>query len=166
MSRVNPETGARIARMRKAGHTLKAISIEFDLPLGTVSYWSKPRTNTRRKVTPDIAQRIVSLREEGWKLDAIAAEVGLKQSTVNWWCTREGAISARTRRIQTVGRDYVRNGRVVRAFTPEEDARLQQLSIQGLRISEIARALGRGTNSVQGRLNALALYDALREGGA
>jgi hypothetical protein len=57
----------------------------------------------------------------------------------------------------------VRKGRPVRPFTPEEDALITRLSIEGLSPSEIGRRVDRKPNSITGRLATLARIDELQE---
>jgi hypothetical protein len=51
----------------------------------------------------------------------------------------------------------------VRLFTTDEDKRLLDMSMQGMSISEMSRALGRRHNSIKGRLMCLARRDERME---
>lgn len=51
----------------------------------------------------------------------------------------------------------------MRAFTPDEDARLLAMEAEGVKRSVMARRLGRKPNSVRGRLMVLARHEARRE---
>lgn len=53
-------------------------------------------------------------------------------------------------------RDYLRHGRLVRRFRPEEDAELEERRIAGATLDKIAAELGRAKSSVQLRLGTLA----------
>ena len=52
--------------------------------------------------------------------------------------------------------NYQRNGRTIRVFTADEDARLLELRGAGRSLKQIADELGRGTSSIQMRLITLA----------
>lgn len=54
----------------------------------------------------------------------------------------------------------MRNGHKVRPFNEADDRKLLDMESTGVRISAIASELGRGANSVRGRLYTLARIDA------
>ncbi len=111
-----------------------------------------------------------TLRERGWGLDRIAAhftEAGtaISPQAINWQCMRLGAdVPPRLRGTHSQAESpYLRGKHPVRPFTGEEDALLRVLEMQGFRISEIARRMGRKPNSIKGRLYTLARQDARQE---
>lgn len=56
-----------------------------------------------------------------------------------------------------------RGNHVVRRFTPEEDAQLIELAAEGLGPTEIGKRMGRGHNTIMGRLFTIARPDARNE---
>ncbi len=57
----------------------------------------------------------------------------------------------------------MRNGHPVRRYSAEDDAKLLAMEAEGKRIAEMARALGRQSNSVRARLMTLARHEARAE---
>lgn len=110
------------------------------------------------------------LRERGWGIDRIAqyftdAGTPISANAVNWQCMRLGAdVPQRLRGKHTQpSAPYQRGGHIVRPYTPDEDALLRVLEMQGFSIAVIARRLGRQGNSIRGRLYTLARIDARQE---
>ncbi len=118
-----------------------------------------------RRVTPQLIETIIVLRERGRSFGQISARLGLSRGTISWHCLKHGAEPPRPGRSWDVPKvmEMRRGNHVVRRYSPEEDARLLALEARGLRIAEIARALGRASNSIRGRLMTLARRDERRE---
>lgn len=118
------------------------------------------------KSTLDI-DRLADLREQrGWTVKRIAAELGVSPGAVSWQCLRHGIEPRGGRTVSRsfkAGFSYSRGGHSIRAFTPEEDAVLQQMALDGAGNGEIGRRLGRRPNSIAGRLMTLARRDARAE---
>lgn len=116
-----------------------------------------------RKYSNETLEAIAEMRESGMSLGAIAKHFGVSRSVVSWHCLRLGADSPETeaRALPPTPGPMVilRGGREMRRFTPEEDARLRRMAADGVRVSEMARALGRATSSIHGRLATLARHD-------
>lgn len=85
-------------------------------------------------LSPDDHRRIFDLAERGWKSHRIAREIEKHPSTVQWFMYRNG-LKAPGYPRQTAS---IRNGRVLKPFTPEEDAFITALRIQGFGPTKIA----------------------------
>lgn len=115
---------------------------------------------TARYLTSQMLERAAAMRERGLSVGNIAADLGCSRGALHWHFLKLGVEPPKPRPLRL---DYhlkcpvlVRGNHVVRAFTPQEDARLLELASQGLGTSAIGRALGRKSNSVGGRLMTLA----------
>jgi transposase-like protein len=121
----------------------------------------------RRRLSPDELDEIVSLRELGHSYEWIGRKIGCSSETVSWHCCRLGVEPPKTtgKSWDSIKGPAVskRGDHFVRRFTPEEDQLLLEMRSSGAKICEIARKLGRGGNSVTGRLHALARREARRE---
>ena len=121
-------------------------------------------------VSEEVKQDIATCREEGVTLDRIAKRFGLSRHHVDRVCLEMGAypevgkLGSGARLGQRNG-IYVRNGREVRTFTREEDELMLKLSAQGMNKYQIAKRLGRTSNTVTQRFRALARHEAAREAG-
>lgn len=81
--------------------------------------------------------KIFALAARGWKSSRIAAALEKHPSTVQWFMYRNGLKAPEYRS----SKPYIRNGRLVAPFSPEEDAYIVALRVQGfgpLKISELA----------------------------
>lgn len=105
-------------------------------------------------LSDDDRDRIHELFEEGLGPNRIARKLQKHPSTVSWFMYRQGLV----RGEGGPGRAYMRNGRPVRPFTAEEDAKMLALRLEGMGIRQITRALGtnRRPESVSIRLAMLA----------
>jgi DNA-binding CsgD family transcriptional regulator len=122
---------------------------------------TKPR---RPKLTEDEIEQIGVLRAKNYTRDAIAAEIGCSVGSVEWCCLMHGFEASKPPRFRTTRpKPCIRNGHVVRPYTPEDDAELLALEAQGKRYAEIARVMGRKINSIKGRLCTLARREAWLE---
>lgn len=111
-------------------------------------------------ITQAQKEEIFTLRSErGWSLKRISEKVGISTGAISWHCLMAG-VERYDGRLgyppSTTGRNYTRNGRQVRAYTPEEDQKIIDLDRQGLSYCAIAKKIGRRHNSVQGRMATLA----------
>jgi hypothetical protein len=113
---------------------------------------------------------MAELRERGWTMARIQRHferkgVAVSRGVIAWQCLRMGADLPPGRRRPSAQRDrhYERRGRVVRPFSPDEDAQLIALEAKGLPLSRIAREIGRANNSIRGRLMVLAMREARAE---
>lgn len=119
----------------------------------------------RRKYTEEQANTAAELREQGLTFVEIGEKLGMNERSVQYHCMRLGAdlppnAPRRNNRLPEV---YQRNGRIVRLFTPEEDAELLRLEATGMPTNQIARLMGRPANSTRGRLMLLAMKEARDE---
>lgn len=128
-------------------------------------------TEHGRSLSAAQLDEMAELREQGWSLRRIAEHFtarGTKvhQSTIGWQCMRIGADLPPHRRGRAVPRTQpmMRNGHVIRPFTPEEDQKLLELDTSGATMRQMCEALGRKNNSVRGRLMTLARHDARAAG--
>jgi hypothetical protein len=124
----------------------------------------------RPNLTPEELDLIVAMRERGLGFAHIGNEIGCSSGAVYWHCLQLGVEPPKPQwplRAVRVGSNlpttYERKGRMVRLFTPEEDERLLQMREKGCSITEICKKLDRRSNSVVGRLMALARREARRE---
>ncbi|HEY8136234.1 MAG TPA: helix-turn-helix domain-containing protein [Methylocystis sp.] len=112
-----------------------------------------------RRLSDDDLTTIVALRERGWSYVRIGKKLNMSSSAISYHCLRLAAEPPKPAKCWDGVRGpatMVRNGFVLRRFTPEEDARLLELEREGKKVSQIAKALGRHRNSIQGRLMTLA----------
>jgi len=108
----------------------------------------------------------IEKRELGWSCERIARSLGCSAGSVSWHCLQVGADPPNAKPIDTSIRGpmaVVRNGKLVRRYSPEEDRKLVALSLSGKTHTEIGRELGRRPNSVRGRLMTLARHEARLE---
>lgn len=108
---------------------------------------------------------LCSYREAGRSIPWIARKLGISVKTADYHLRRLGVFPPGWKMaapVRTVS-GYARGGHAVRYFTPEEDARLEALSAEGLSYCEIGRTLGRKPHSVRARLIALANRALLQE---
>ena len=98
------------------------------------------------KLSPGEKARLLRLREErGWSYSKIATEFGMSRSGVEWQCLTAGVVAPQSR-IKDFGARRgpltvnCRDGRVIRRFTPEEDAVLLHRSLAGETPADIARS--------------------------
>lgn len=120
----------------------------------------------KRKYTEDQIDRAVTLREDGRTLQQIEQETGVHRCVVSHYCLRLGAdlpAGMRGASPNPQRPPYRRGRHIVRPFSPEDDARILEMANQGLTRAEIARAMGRKRNSIEGRLLTLARHDARAE---
>ncbi|WP_129792601.1 hypothetical protein [Sphingosinicella sp. CPCC 101087] len=123
-----------------------------------------------RILTEAQLDEMAELREQGWTTARIQRHferkgVLVSRGAIDWQCLRLGAdVPPECRRPSSQrDRPYRRNGRTVRPFSPVEDAQLLSLERQGEPLSRIARTMGRGNNSIRGRLMILARRDERAE---
>lgn len=127
----------------------------------------------RRRITEEQLERAIALRERGWSLRRIAELIGACSPQALSWHFLARAVDPpkpAALRVDFHLRCPVmkRGAHVMRAFTPDDDARLIELERQGATVSAIGRALGRKPNSIKGRLMTLARREerAERQAGA
>lgn len=118
-----------------------------------------------KAISQERIDEIADYRERGWSYERIGRKLGLARSTISWHCTKHGIEGPKKPSFHAYNgpMKMVRNGHVVRRFTPEEDHRLIKLESEGLTYSQIARALGRTRNSVSARLFSLARKEEFGE---
>ena len=127
------------------------------------------KSSKRPPITEEQSRQIVDMRvDRSLTAGQIASKLGLSHGAVTWHLLKlgveKGGVAPKTYKPKPPSfYTYTRNGYPVRGYTPEDDRQLQQLSMQGLKHSEIARQLGRKSNSVRGRLFTLARRDERRE---
>lgn len=124
------------------------------------------------KLAPELVDLVGDMRERGRSSQQIVNRLASKGVLVNtnyvdWLCLTRGfdlpATRARPTAGPRAGKAYVRCGREVRPFSQDEDSALRTLDSSGLRVSKIARQLGRSHNSVRNRLATLARHEGRRE---
>lgn len=89
----------------------------------------------------------------------IGKRMGRSVGAISWHCLINGVErfdGAKGYPPSTTGRDYNRNGRPVRAYTPDEDTTLLEMAKSGIGYGVIAKRIGRRHSSIQGRLAILA----------
>lgn len=111
------------------------------------------------KYSPSQILQAAELRERGLTFRNIAKKTGMTFSSAVWHCRRQGATHPTKTFKRPINKPAVRNGHPVRPFTPEEDAQLLDLSLQGLNNSQISAALARPNASIRNRLVTLALRE-------
>ncbi|ARQ13120.1 hypothetical protein NXC12_PD00007 (plasmid) [Rhizobium etli] len=123
----------------------------------------------RPPITEEQSRQIVYMRvDRSLTAGQIAGKLGLSHGAVTWHLLKlgveKGGVAPEGYKPKPPSLyTYTRNGYPVRGYTSEDDRQLQKLSMQGLKHSEIARQLGRKSNSVRGRLFTLARRDERRE---
>jgi DNA-binding CsgD family transcriptional regulator len=116
-------------------------------------------------MTPEQIDRMAAWREAGKSYAWIGRRLGYSKGLIRWNCLKVGADRPDGSTIAPSRMPMLttRGNHQVRRFSPEEDAELLGLATAGRSTAEIARALGRRTNSITGRLMTLAMWDARRE---
>lgn len=101
--------------------------------------------------------RIAELREEGKTYEQIGAALGLSGSNISWICLKYGIDGPKKAPLGDRGPMVMKRGNFeVRKFSPEDDAKIIAMTLDGANLSQVARALGRKRNSVLGRQMTLA----------
>lgn len=109
-------------------------------------------------------EMIFSLAARGWKSGRIALSIEKHPSTVQWFMYRHGLKAPNYRDTKP----FLRNGRMVVPFTPDEDAFITALRVQGFGSRKIAelttKRFGnqRSHHTVASRLVMLAARDEVR----
>lgn len=101
--------------------------------------------------------RVADLREQGVSQRTIAGQLGVSLATIQEDCLIVGAVRPGQERM--IGRRLkpcTRNGKVIRPFSLDEDARLQAWSADGITYKEMGLHLGRIGSVCRKRLCALA----------
>ena len=118
-------------------------------------------TNTvTGRMTAAEDQMVLQLAERGWTVGRIAMKLNRHKATINWAMYRLGLKAPKPMQFE-----YVRNGRLVRSFSTDEDARIEELRMQGLSWRKIADDLAGMTGhqrtpaSIGTRLKMLACLD-------
>lgn len=118
----------------------------------------------RGKLTTEQVTEMAELREQGWSYKRLGARFGITPGAVHYRCLTMCAVSPRSR---SLGRSTPRSakvagfGRVVRPFTPEEDAKMLALAEQGLTSCAIAAVTGRAKSSVRVRMLTLGVREEI-----
>lgn len=115
----------------------------------------------RKPLTPAEQDRVVEMREGGATISKIATALGCSCGSVRYWCLVHAAVPPKGLKKHTAGGSMVRNGRVVRPFSPEEDQEIMRLRGEGLSLAEIGRRVGRAHNSILMRLMSISVREEL-----
>ena len=105
-----------------------------------------------------IVDQIAELRESGKSYAWIGRKLGMSNGNVNWICLKYGFEKA-NRRDPLGARGplrMMRGNHVVRRYTPDEDAKIIEMTLAGDNTTAIARALGRKPQSILARKMTLA----------
>lgn len=140
---------AQIPEMREKGMSYAAIGRWFGVSPGAIQHrcrqngWQGPGPRTR--LTDDQVDQIAELRERGWSCERIARKFGVTAGGVQYRCLRVGARSPRSKAVQPPQRPSERQlfGKRCRPFTADEDAKLLELVRSGMKVTHVARELGR-----------------------
>ena len=125
--------------------------------------------NPRRILTAEQVDLVLEWREAGAKFSTIQRRLAAQDCVISigalsWTCLKNGVDLHIDRPVNNnQSRNFKRNGHAVRSFDTGEDARLQQLDMDGVAIADIARLLGRNRSSIYNRLATLARHDDRRE---
>lgn len=122
----------------------------------------------RNEIPVEVEHQICEWRERGRTLRWISKQLAsrgftLSTGAIEWRCLVSGSDLPHGRRRQSShvpGATYMRNGRLVRYYTAEEDALLLKLAGERRSLTQIGSALGRSKTSVRGRLVILARLSA------
>lgn len=127
----------------------------------------------KRILSEEQLDEMACLREGGATYERISRHFARKGVTISanalhWQCLRMGADAPPEKRREGTQRTepYQRGSHVVRPFSPDDDAVLRVLDMQGFKVGVMARRLGRRENSIRGRLMTLARRDARQEDAA
>jgi hypothetical protein len=118
--------------------------------------------STRRpNLTTQEKSEILSLRERGWGLERLAEKFNCSVGSISWCCLMAGVYppgADQRKPIQNIflEAEYMRNGKPVRRFSPEEDRLIEEMRERGETLAAICRATNRRHNSIVGRLCAIA----------
>lgn len=111
-------------------------------------------------------RQIEVLREDrGISHKKIGRTIGAPPGTVGYYCLVNGIEKPnwRPQRSMKHAKPYMRNGKIVRPFTWEDDALIFKMERDKKNYAEIGRALGRPSNSIKARLATLARYQNFYE---
>ena len=122
----------------------------------------KPKLNQQQ------IEEAMRLRERGWSFERISRKLGVASKTIAWHALKLGVESPKGQNaIRAVPIQPVihvcKNGRLIRRFTADEDAKLLTLEREGHSVNKIAISLKRTHNTVFGRLRTLARYQEITE---
>jgi hypothetical protein len=120
----------------------------------------------KRRLTDRDFELIVEMRSSGASYERIGRRIGCSAKAVSWHCLRLAVEPPKPAKLWNGIKGPAtlkRNGHVVRRFTPEEDALIVALDLQGFPISVIARRCGRRWNSIKGRFMTLARREEREE---
>jgi hypothetical protein len=176
-----PSRTAAIAALRSNGHDTGAIAQMIGIKTSDVAalecsrerHSKRPRRadrTPRTKLQQPIIEEICEMRERGLSYGQICNKLAVKgievsHGAVGWWCLRYGADSPKSiNRKPPAPRAYMRNGKLVRSFTPVEDQELLRLDALGIGPTEMGKKMGRTHNSIIMRLATLARHEARQEG--
>jgi Zn-dependent peptidase ImmA (M78 family) len=115
-----------------------------------------------RKLTDEQIADMIERRERGWGYERLAQRYNVSPGAIHYQCLKHGAVSPKQRQRPvptSSGERQLRDGRVQRLFTVEDDRQLLELERQGLTYNAIARQVGRAYTSVRIRLMTLALRE-------
>lgn len=118
-----------------------------------------------QKYTDDQINRSLRLREtEGLTYKQIQKITGVDFRAVGWYCVSRGIVPPNPKpRASRPKRSYMRNGVLVRPFSPSEDKLLLSLRLSGASGVTIGRRLNRAPHTVRHRLSRLAYQMELEE---
>lgn len=110
-------------------------------------------------MTPTL-DRAIEMRERGRSIPTIARITQTSPHALAWQFLKLAIDPPRPKKLRPhqhmTGPVIRRSTGLVRAYTPEEDARLLDMAAAGTTRNGIARELGRSNSSVRGRLMTLA----------
>lgn len=118
------------------------------------------------KLTKEQIEEAMNLREKGWSFERIARKYNVSAKTISWHALKLGVEPPKApNKFPPVPTQPVtlvdKNGRFIRRFTTDDDARLLELESKGHCMNKIATIMGRKHNSIVGRLRTLARREEL-----
>lgn len=114
------------------------------------------------KFTDDDFMIMADMRERGFTQEQIARGFNCSANNIHWHCLKQGIEGSRLGRTQPPAKEPTqvkRGNHVVRRFTEAEDKILREMSERGAKVHEMAKALNRRPNSIDGRLMTIARHD-------
>lgn len=159
-----PSRTAAALALQAGGLSNAAIAAMIGIGSSTVTALTGRAERPHQKLTSDQIDDLIERRERGWSYERLAQRYGVTPGAIHYQCLKHGAVSPHQRRTETPVHPTVhttRAGKQQRRFTADEDRVLLALEAEGLKVSEIARRLGRPVTSTRVRLMMLALREDL-----
>lgn len=157
-----PSRSAAVKALQAKGMDNATIAARIGIRPSLVTALAGKAEKPYRKLTDEQIADMIERRERGWGYERLAQRYNVSPGAIHYQCLKHGAVSPKQRQRPvptSSGERQLRDGRVQRLFTVEDDRQLLELERQGLTYNAIARQVGRAYTSVRIRLMTLALRE-------